>query len=51
MAGSESETVLLKCYDEIGFQVALTFLSDPVSVEGGWLSAKKIRLVLEVVFF
>ena len=51
MAGSESESVFLQCYDEIRFQVALTFLSDPVSVEGGWLSAEKIRLVLEVVVF
>lgn len=36
---SKCEAVLLHSDCEVGLQVALALLSDPVAVEGGWLPA------------
>ena len=49
-SASECEAVLLHGYHEVWLQIALALLSHPVAVEGGWLPAQQVGLVLEVVF-
>jgi len=46
---SEREAVLLHCNHEVGLQAALALLAHPVAVEGGWLPAQQVGLVLKVV--